>query len=262
MFAGISHILSDYQSVTLQEMQQVRLMNRIDTKYVVSVEQAYAFFRLARATYRVQEIRGRYMPRYHTLYWDTENKAMFHAHQLGRRVREKIRMRTYVDTGSSFLEVKNKNNKGRTDKKRMSVRRDMGLSEEGVPDFLTQYAWYRQEELTPHLENAFRRVTLVNHQMTERLTIDLGIVFHNVLTGNQISLDDFAVIELKRDGLIPSPVREILRTLRVRPMGFSKYCVGSVLTDPFLRHNRMKIRLRQLKRVGGAGAGAIRVSSY
>ncbi|MCD8032616.1 MAG: polyphosphate polymerase domain-containing protein [Bacteroides sp.] len=258
MFAGISHILSDYQSVTLREMQAVHLMNRIDTKYVVSVAQVYEFFRLARDRYRVQEIRQERMPHYHTLYWDTGNKAMFHAHQLGRRVREKIRMRTYVDTGISFLEVKNKTNKGRTDKKRMSVRRTLGLSEEGVREFLDQYAWYRQEELSPHIENSFRRVTLVNQQMTERLTVDLGIGFHNVLTGNKISLDGLAVVEWKRDGLSPSPVREILRTLRIRPMGFSKYCIGSVLTDPFLRHNRMKIRLRQLQRIGNVDLGILK----
>ncbi|MCC8186082.1 MAG: polyphosphate polymerase domain-containing protein [Bacteroides sp.] len=258
MFAGISHILSAYQPIGLKEMEEVQFMNRIDTKYVVSVDQACSFFRLARDTYRVQEIRQERMPHYHTLYWDTENKAMFHAHQLGRRVREKIRMRTYVNTGTSFLEVKNKTNKGRTDKKRMSVRRTLGLSEEGVREFLDRYAWYRQEELCPHIENSFRRVTLVNHQMTERLTVDLGLVFHNVLTGNRISLDDFAVIELKRDTLSPSPAREILRILRIRPMGFSKYCIGSVLTDPFLRHNRMKTRLRQLQRIGDVASGTVK----
>jgi hypothetical protein len=46
---------------------------------------------------------------YETTYLDTEGREMFMAHQNGRTVREKIRVRTYKDSGLTFLEVKNKN---------------------------------------------------------------------------------------------------------------------------------------------------------
>ena len=39
------------------------------------------------------------------------------------------------------------------------------------------------------------------------------------------------IVELKRDGLCYSPVLEMLRVLRVFPHGFSKYCMGSALTN-------------------------------
>ena len=56
---------------------------------------------------------------------------MYLAHQNGRVIREKIRVRTYVSSGLTFLEVKNKNNKGRTDKKRIRVQGVNSLRQDG-----------------------------------------------------------------------------------------------------------------------------------
>lgn len=41
---------------------------------------------------------------------------MYRMHHCGKKVREKIRVRTYLDTNDTFLEIKNKNNHGRTKK--------------------------------------------------------------------------------------------------------------------------------------------------
>jgi hypothetical protein len=42
-----------------------------------------------------------------------------------------------------------------------------------------------------------------------------------------------------------------MRALGVRPTGFSKYCVGLLLTQPEIKHNRFKPQLRQLRQLMG-----------
>ena len=53
-------------------------------------------------------------------------------------------------------------------------------------------------------------------------------------------------VELKRDGLCYSPVLEMLRQLRIHPHGFSKYSIGSALTNPQLQVNRFKCKLIEI----------------
>ena len=65
--------------------------------------------------------------------------------------------------------------------------------------------WYDLSELRFFLENSFGRITLVNHAMTERVTIDLNLYFHNLQTGCDSNLSRLAVIELKRNGRMESP---------------------------------------------------------
>jgi hypothetical protein len=48
---------------------------------------------------------------YLTLYFDTESFDNYIAHHNGKRPRFKIRMRKYVSSGFSFLEVKEKDNR-------------------------------------------------------------------------------------------------------------------------------------------------------
>ena len=61
-------------------------------------------------------------------------------------------------------------------------------------------------------------------------------------------MGNIVIIELKRDGLQPSPITGKLLQLRIFPHGFSKYVIGSALTNSGLRHNRIKPRLRSIEK--------------
>lgn len=244
---GIDDILQGFDSVTLEEMGRVRLMNRTDMKFVTTLPKLQSLLEMARGEYKVQQVNGRRNMPYYTLYFDTPDHAMFIAHQDGRATRQKVRVRSYVDSDLSFLEVKNKNNKGRTDKQRIRV--DSPSLQGEALDFLHSRIRYAPECLSGLLENRFYRVTLVNRSFTERLTIDTGLRFHNMENGNGSSLEKLVIIELKRDGNSSSPIREMLRKLHIHPAGFSKYCMGTALTDHQLKQNRFKPRLRWLDRM-------------
>ena len=244
----IGSILQEFVPISLDEMSRVRLMTRIDTKYVTTVPQLFELLEMAGGEYRVQQTGGlRDMP-YYTCYFDTPDRDMFAQHQRGRKARQKIRLRVYENSGTAFLEIKDKDNRGRTDKKRIPCS---GAGEDIMPysDFIRAHSHYVPEDLAPQVRNRFRRITLVNCLLTERLTIDTGLCFRNLSTGCECSLEGLVIIELKRDGNTRSPAGEMLHRLHIHPAGFSKYCMGMALTDRKLRQNRLKPRLRMVSRL-------------
>lgn len=246
----LEKVLSGYRSVSLEQMGKVKLMNRVDTKFVTNQDRLAELLRLAVDRYSIQEIEGRQLMPYTTLYFDTPECEMYAQHQRGKKARQKIRVRRYESSGVQFLEVKRKNNKGRTDKKRMQCgERIPDLNCEQYRVFLIQKSIYGAHALMPQLSNAFRRITLVNDAMTERLTIDLDLEFHNEQTGRDVSMGPLVIIEVKRDGLTHSPILDLLKQLRIHQSGFSKYCIGMALTNPSLKTNRFNERLRYVKRL-------------
>ena len=244
---NIQQLLESYSPITLEEMKGIRLMNRIDTKFITTEPMLRKLLLMGTDDYFVQEIGGERNMLYRTTYYDTNDYDMFYVHQYGHANRQKMRFRSYVSSDLHFLEVKTKNNRGRTKKKRIRVS-DMQIGQE-QRDFLRQTLHYQTDCLRPALENAFRRITLVNKERTERLTIDTELCFNNIVSGQQCEMNPLVIIELKRDGLQPSPVLDMLRQLRIHPHGFSKYCMGSALTNPSLRINRFKPKLHDVEKL-------------
>lgn len=283
-------------TLDLDRIAAVRLMNRVDTKYLVDERRCMELLEMAADQYYVQIIDDCRACRYATLYYDTPQWDMYHLHHNRRLTRQKIRTRTYVETGVTYLEVKNKSNKGRTHKRRMALDRSLfaaAATDTAAADFLRREARYTPETLSPSLATRFVRVTLVNHAMTERLTIDFDLHFDNVRAagsgnkdmnscgdmntigpgdmdingcgnngmtgmdngfrpaaeashGHTASLGRLVVIELKQDALAPSPMKQLLAQLRVKPFKLSKYCIGEALTNPLVKHNRFKAKIRAI----------------
>lgn len=244
----LTDILSSFEPIMLEEMSGIKLMNRIDTKFVTTRPQLMRLLQMARDDYWAQEIQGERLSRYDTTYFDTDNFAMYRIHQTGHSGRQKLRFRTYVSSNLQFMEVKTKNNHGRTKKKRIPVT-DMDLGDEEKRAFLAERLHYDVDKLIPAIRNNFDRITLVNRAKTERLTIDTNLKFFNLVSGKNLEMGPLVIIELKRDGLCYSPVLEMLRQLHIHPHGFSKYCMGSALTNSALPVNRFKPKLRDVNRI-------------
>jgi len=253
----LTDILSAYTPISLQEMDSVKLMNRIDTKYVVSLDLLPTLLETARDDYYVQEIEGKRIALYDTMYYDTSTLDMYIRHHDKQLVRQKIRVRQYVDSGFTFLEIKRKNNKGRTKKKRIAVPgfringNTIGKGKEDitVEEFISQKSRYTWDSISPHLRTDFNRVTLVNKEKTERLTIDLNLVWDNIITGETMTYPNLVIIELKRAGHIYSPMAQILRDNHIHPFKVSKYCIGTALTTPNLKRNRFKSKIHTIEKI-------------
>ena len=244
----MTDLINTFAPISLEQMSGVKLMNRTDTKFITTTDRLRLLLQMACNDYYVQEIDGGRNLEYDTTYFDTTAFDMYNQHQWNHTNRQKIRFRTYCVSGLQFMEVKTKNNHGRTKKKRMEVT-DMNLAEQAKSDFLGKHLRYGVDTLQPALNNHFSRITLVNKAKTERLTIDSALRFHNIVSGVDKDMGDLVIIELKRDGLVYSPVLEMLRQLRIHPHGFSKYCMGSALTNPDLRVNRFKRKLIEINKI-------------
>ena len=123
------------------------------------------------------------------------------------------------------------------------------LASDATRNFVTEKLHYEVNTLIPQVENEFDRITLVNKGRTERLTIDSGIRFVNRHTGQRAEVPDLVIIELKQDGNVPSYFKEVLLGLRIKPKRISKYCLGTALTNPTVKANRFKIKLRYINKL-------------
>lgn len=247
---GIRQLLEELPPITLDEMKSIRLMKRTDMKFVTNLATLEMLLARCRGHYYAQRVDGEVLSAYATTYFDdAASHRMFARHQAGHRPRTKVRVRTYVGSGLTFLEIKRKDNHGKTTKRRTKVASlEAVLQERAGEDFLTEASGLTWSDIVPTVGNRFRRITLVNFGKTERLTIDLELQFHNYETGADGMMDDAVIIELKRDGRVPSPILPLLRELRIKPQGFSKYCIGSVVTNKSLRVNNFKLKLRSVEK--------------
>ena len=244
--------LSAFAPITLAEMESIKLMNRIDSKFLTDEFHLQKVLEAAaRAGYRALETENQRISPYNSVYYDTISLRMFSDHHNKRLVRQKVRTREYVNSGDVFLEIKRKNNKGRTSKKRISIPKeelmDFSLDKHAC-DYLAEKSWFHVEELTPILQTLFSRITLVNPTKTERLTIDTNLVFNNFRTGESATLYDAVIIELKQDGHLNSQMKNILLDYRVKPMRISKYCIAVTLTDSTARSGRFKLKVRTIEK--------------
>ena len=245
----LEEILQEFEPISLNEMESVKLMNRIDTKYVVPLEQLASILKKSQNAYYAQETNGKRIATYDTLYYDTEDLDMYRRHHDRQLVRQKIRVRQYVESHLYFLEIKRKSNKGRTKKKRISLPApSITKPTDEIKDFIASKSRYTYEEISPKLRTSFRRITLVNKDKTERLTIDLDLLFMNRITGLTKIYPNLVIIELKRDGNAFSPMLGIMLEERVHPFKVSKYCIGTALTNHNIKTNRFKNKIRMIEK--------------
>ena len=243
-----------FETTSLRQLDEVALLNRTDTKYVMSANTLLHALNALHDAYMVLSIDGQRNHRYRTLYFDSADFDLYRRHHAGMLNRYKVRAREYIDTERAFLEVKFKSNKQRTIKSRMATEEvvtDIARTPEAhrTADFLTDTYPAPAELLQPQLWNQFRRITLVSKRRRERLTLDFGIEFRWQQRRKRVP--HVAIAEVKQEGF--SHDSDFIRQMRrfgVRPRGFSKYCMGVSYLYPEIKHNNFKPTMRLLDKLG------------
>jgi hypothetical protein len=254
----IHTLLSSFVPIALDEMDSVRLMNRVEIKYVFSAKKLPELLKHLSSGYKVLEINTiREFP-YHTTYLDTPD-LMFYTQQVrGKLNRHKIRYRRYESTGVSFLEIKKKTNKDRTIKWRIENYLNMHSPDNNASAFMKKYLPYNSLDLSPVLINKFTRITLVEKEFKERITLDYNIAFSST-EGRDIKIPFLAIAEIKRDGyLSQTPFAVIMKMHGIRPNNFSKYCTGSALVRNIPRINTLKPKLLLINKIQNEYNGTFR----
>jgi hypothetical protein len=243
----IEKVIDQFTSTSLKEMDNVKLLNRIDTKFVCSIYKLIEILNDLSTHYNVLEINNQRIMSYRTKYYDTASFRMFHEHQNGKLNRYKVREREYVNSDLNFLEIKFKNNKSRTLKSRIVKPENLNPFNNSEIDFLDLKSPYSSEELEVKLYNTFQRITLCNN--VERVTIDFELKFTSK-DGSIGILPSLAIIEVKQDKYsVKSEVIKILKNHKIRPNSFSKYCIGTTMVYSHLKTNRFKSKLLMINKI-------------
>lgn len=247
--------LQDFKGHTLADLDKASLMNRVDTKFIVPVAKLPQIFAEIRSHYTVLEIDGLRCFRYHSVYFDTQSHLFYNMHHSGRLNRHKVRVRRYVDSDCQFLEVKFKNNKKRTIKKRIALGSIQDIQLEDYEEFLKTVGLPKNLKLHPCLTSDYQRIAFASETRGERLTIDLNLKneYLSPSSPRKTQLDHLAIVELKQSRIDrTSPFFKIVREMGIRPSGFSKYCMGMTMTQQHneaIKTNRFKRILKKIDRV-------------
>ena len=245
---SIHQSIQQYAKITLKEMNNVKLMDRVETKFILSAKQLPSILEQLQDDYRVVSILGNEIPTYKTVYFDTDSLYFYKEHHRRRNNRYKVRFRNYVESDLTFLEVKHKLN-GRVDKQRIKVANDHFFLDDENAEFL-KASNINQIDLKKQLTNYYQRITLVANHSVERVTFDLNISFD--YQGVKTHLDNIVIVELKQPQLSrTTPIYTVLRNAQIKPYNVSKYCIGLIKTHGTdeVKYNRFKKKLIQLHKI-------------
>ncbi|HDS63361.1 MAG TPA: polyphosphate polymerase domain-containing protein [Methanofollis liminatans] len=251
---GIAAALEAFEPITLDDLKNsdANLLDRTETKFLMTADRFVQILSDLGDAYRVLTIEGARQGRYETEYYDTDSFLTYLQHHNGRATRYKLRFRHYLSSDTTFLEVKEKRNTGRTVKKRLETDGLPELSDPGPGTFLAESFPYDAGAFHPVLLTAYDRITLVARDHAERLTFDLNLTFDNGM--ERRSYPRVVIGEIKHDrALRRSPAMTALGRAGVRKTGFSKYCIGVSLLYTGLKHNRFKRNLLFLEKLSSEG---------
>jgi len=236
--SDLAQIIANFSPISLDEMDDVKLMSRTDTKFAFqSIKIPHLLLKM-QPYYRVLLIEGRLIHDYKSLYYDTDDRRFYLDHHNDRVNRNKIRFREYVGSKLTFLEIKLKNNKGRTIKKRMKVD---SITKELTPkqqDYVNKIIGNKIDVSAKQWIN-FSRITFVHKTQKERLTMDINLTFEN--EKKMGDLKQIAIAEVKQERMSrSSDFMKIAKELHILPIRISKYCMSTLDLNPNLKHNRFK----------------------
>lgn len=243
----ITSTLEEFMPITLQEMDDVKLLDRTEVKYFFSAQKLPAILRQIMPYYRVLDINGVKLNSYETLYFDTDNFSMYLTHQAKRSNRYKIRYRKYVESNLCFFEIKFKNNKGRTVKERIKQPGIATCISDKAADFLAAKTPYTSDMLVPKVWNNYCRITLVNKFSKERLTIDVNLGFRD--DNRTVDVPNLVIAELKQEKSSTSPFIKVMKEMGIQKGSISKYCYGVIYLNEGIKMNNFKPNLLTIKKI-------------
>jgi len=238
-------LLSGFIPISLSEMDKVKLMDRVDSKFILSFPILAPIIKTLGSRYRVLTINDHKVFNYRTDYFDTSELRMFSDHHNGKLNRYKIRQREYVESKIKFLEVKFKSNKGRVIKDRVekSLEDPVAFSR-----FVHKYTPYNPDNLNVILTNTFNRFTLVDNVMQERVTVDFNLSFAD--ESKDIDLKNLVIIEVKQNkNNRNSYIFNVLREFGIRTQSVSKYCLGVSMLKRHSKFNNFKNTIHRINKL-------------
>jgi hypothetical protein len=242
-------LFDHFTPIALDELVgEAALLTRLDRKYLLPATALPAVLDRMPAGVRALEIDGRRAFGYRSVYFDTAALDAYLAAAFQRRRRFKIRVRTYLDSGLDFVEVKTRGSRGVTVKERIRYAGDgTDLGPDGHEYATSVLAGAgispRGHEFGPVLATHYRRNTLYLPSTGSRVTIDTDLAWR-LPDGAAARMPRSVIVETK-SGRTASEADRVLWALGHRPCSISKYATGLAALRPELPSNRWRPVLRR-----------------
>lgn len=247
----IPHFIQSIQtlkSISLAQLDSVSLQDRIDKKFVLSSDQLDSILPCLLENYSVLEINGNKVFSYENNYFDTKDFQFYKDHHNSYLHRIKVRSRKYVESDLSFFEIKKKEKIDRTNKFRERVSHILSEINENQKSVVQRFTRKNVDDITLILKNNFKRITLVNHQQTERVTIDFELQF--IQNQTIIPLERVVIIEIKQSKMTQtSPLANFFKTNNIRKQSFSKYIYGVLIFNKEIKNNNFLRLIKKIKSI-------------
>ncbi|MCW0483755.1 polyphosphate polymerase domain-containing protein [Gaoshiqia sediminis] len=244
----INDLASGLDGISLAELPKNNQMDRFDKKYIFQAGLIPELLEKAAKQYVILESNETRIFRYTSDYYDTPGFAMYTHHHNGKKNRYKIRVREYLDSGDKFLELKHKNNRSFTRKKRIAYFDDFPLSTAEGHNFIRKNTNVDPADLQYALTTQYQRITLVNKHKAERITIDFDLHLNNLT--KRVKLLNLAIAEIKNnDRHFRSHFNQLLKLHRIKQESFSKYCMGIALLNNDVKNNLFKEKIQKIKKI-------------
>jgi len=225
---------------------------RYDSKLIVNEKTALNFLAGLQNDWKIVTVDNKSEVQYETFYFDTPNFQFFKDHKQGRRKRFKIRIRTY-ETGDRYLELKLKTNIDETQKIRWPYPTDASLKD--LNSDLLQIITQRLEpygyklnfnNLEYKLSTKYKRISLVNFQNYEKITLDSNLT---VQKNNQIERigSGYMILEVKSQKL-SNTLRPTLNLLHQNRIRLSKYGLAVPVLYPNMGANPWSLALKKFSK--------------
>lgn len=247
---NLTEVLNTMTPISLKEMDRVKLLNRTDTKFIFKANLLPSILEDITPFYSILNIDNKRTNSYQTLYYDTEDLKSYIDHHNGKNNRIKVRFRNYIESNLTFLEIKFKNNKGRTIKSRVKTS-SIETSLSGTSkDFIEKYSFFEGNSLSGALWNNFTRLTLVHKTADERLTIDFNLGFKHFVNEQSVDIPHLVIAEVKQGkASLNSDFIKAIKKHHIRTSGMSKYCIGTALLNKELKSNNFKEKILTINKL-------------
>ncbi|MEI6822479.1 MAG: polyphosphate polymerase domain-containing protein [Bacteroidota bacterium] len=243
----LQEILAGYHPISLEQVQIADLMSRVEVKYTFNKSQLTQILEELIDDYRVLTVNKNTVNPYETIYFDTPTYSLYYQHHNSIFNRFKIRQRRYVSSGDSFLEIKFRNNKNRVIKERITTDslKDY-IGEDGL-NLINTKTSIDSSQLKPTLWVYFDRITLVNSNFSERITIDTNLSFR--YDDKVVSYPNIAIAEVKQEIHFRSTFIQLMKKSIIRDVSNSKYCIGLASVNENIKKNNFKHKLMSLQKL-------------
>jgi len=243
----IERVIDKFPKTSLLELQKVSLLRRFDTKYFFHFSRLEHVLNDMQKNYQILKIKNKIKHQYSTYYYDDKNKSSYIRHHNGKKHREKLRFRNYVESGECYLEIKTKNNKGQTNKKRIKTKKELKLTD-SQKQFILNNSDFDPEKMFLENTNSFTRYTFTDKKFSHRITIDTDFVFN--YKEEKINMPKLVILELKESKGEPvALIKNILKQHNIKKNRISKYCLTTFMLNNKIKVNNFKTLILKLEKM-------------